>query len=85
MADKATIINEEIIKIIQGSNALLLQQINNKTNRVISELAIQNAIQNMILESELDVNGIDADKYRKKAVEFLRTNNRVLRLDELIE
>lgn len=85
MEEKATFINQEIINIIQASNALLLQQINNKTNRVLSELAIQNAIQNMILESELDVSDIDADKYRKKAIEFLRTNNRVLRLDELIE
>lgn len=85
MEEKATIINQEIINIIQASNALLLQQINNKTNRVLSELAIQNAIQNMILESELDVSDIDADKHRKKAIEFLRTNNRVLRLDELID
>lgn len=85
MEEKATIINQEIINIIQASNALLLQQINNKTNRVLSELAIQNAIQNMILESELDVSDLDADKYRKKAIEFLRTNNRVLRLDELID
>lgn len=81
--DKATIINEEIINIIQASNGLLLQQINNKTNRVLSELAIQNAIQNMILASELEVNSIDADSYRKQAVEFLKTNNRVLRLDEI--
>lgn len=83
MEDKATIINEEVINIIQASNALLLQQINNKTNRVLSELAIQNAIQNMILESELDVNSIKADKFRKQAVEFLKTNNRILRLDEI--
>ena len=85
MEEKATFINQEIINIIQASNALLLQQINNKTNRVLSELAIQNAIQNMILESELDVSDIDSDKFRKKAIEFLRTNNRVLRLDELID
>ncbi|HIZ10849.1 MAG TPA: hypothetical protein IAA41_01975 [Candidatus Eubacterium faecavium] len=85
MEDKATIINEEILKIIQGNNALLLQQINNKTNRVISELAIQTAIQNLILASELDVDAIRLDNYRKKAIEFLKTNNRVFRLDELIE
>lgn len=85
MEDKATIINEEVINIIQASNALLLQQINNKTNRVLSELAIQNAIQNMILENELDVNSIKADNFRKQAVEFLKTNNRVLRLDEIAE
>ena len=84
MDDKATIINEEIISIIQANNALLLQQINNKSNRVLSELSIQNAIQNLILTNELDVDKIDADNYRKQAVEFLKTNNRVLRLDELI-
>lgn len=85
MDDKATLINEEIISILQASIALLEQNINNKTNRVLSELAIQNAIQNMILASELEVSGIDTDSYRKKAVEFLKTNNRVLRLDELLK
>lgn len=85
MEDKATIINEEILKIIQADHALLLQQINNKTNRVISELAIQNAIQNLILASELDVDAIRLDNYRKQAVEFLKTNNRVFRLDEIAE
>lgn len=85
MDDKATLINEEIVSILQASIALLEQNINNKTNRVLSELAIQNAIQNMILASELDVSGIDTDSYRKKAVEFLKTNNRVLRLNELLK
>lgn len=85
MEDKATLINEEILKIIQANNALLLQQINNKTNRVISELAIQSAIQNFILASELDVDAVQIDNYRKQAVEFLKTNNRVFRLDEIAD
>ncbi len=84
MEDKATIINEEIISMINASNQFLLQQINHKSNKLLSELAIQNAIQNMILSNELDVNEIDADNFRKKAVEFLKTNNRILRLDEII-
>lgn len=85
MEDKATLVNEEILKIIQSNNALLLQQINNKTNRVISELAIQSAIQNLILASELDVDAVQVDNYRKQAVEFLKTNNRVFRLDEIAD
>lgn len=85
MEDKATLVNEEILKIIQANNALLLQQINNKTNRVISELAIQSAIQNLILASELDVDAVQVDNYRKQAVEFLKTNNRVFRLDEIAD
>ncbi|MDE7390002.1 MAG: type II toxin-antitoxin system HicB family antitoxin, partial [Lachnospiraceae bacterium] len=48
MEDKATIINEEMLSIIKANNALLEQQINNKANRVLSELAIQSAIQNLI-------------------------------------
>lgn len=85
MEHKATLINEEILKIIQANNALLSQQINNKSNRVISELAIQNAIQNLILASELDVDAVKIDNYRKQAVEFLKTNNRVFRLDEIAD
>lgn len=84
MEEKATIINEEILNIIAAQNAHLLQQINNKSNRVISELAIQGAITNMILAAELEVNDIDLTEYRKRAVEFLKTNNRPLRLDELV-
>lgn len=85
MEDKATLVNEEILKIIQANNGLLLQQINNKTNRVISELAIQSAIQNLILASELDVDAVQVDNYRKQAVEFLKTNNRVFRFDEIAD
>lgn len=85
MEDKATLINEEILKIIQANNALLSQQINNKSNRIISELAIQNAIQNLILASELDIDAVKIDNYRKQAVEFLKTNNRVFRLDEIAD
>ncbi len=85
MDDKATFVSEEMLNIIQANNALLEQQINNKVNRVLSELAIQNAIQNMILANELEVNDLDADSYRKKAIEFLKTNNRVFRLDELLK
>lgn len=85
MGNKATFINEDLLKVIQANNALLLQQINHKSNKLLSELAIQNAIQNMILASELDVSSTAIDAYRKKAVEFLTINNRCLRLDEITE
>lgn len=84
MADKGTIINENILKIIQANNNLLLKEINNKSNRVLSEVAIQSAIQNMILEHELDVSQTNAELFRKKAIEFLKSSNRVLRLDEIL-
>lgn len=84
MGDRATIINEEILKMVQANINLLLKEINNKSNRVLSEVAIQSAIQNMIISSELDVSSTNLERYRKQAVDFLQSSNRVLRLDEIL-
>lgn len=85
MTEKATILNREILDIIDGQRKLLSITINNKTNKLLSELAIQSAIQNQILCDELDVNSVRLDEYRKSAIEFLQIQNRILRLDELAE
>ena len=82
--DRATIINENILKMVQANINLLLKEINNKSNRVLSEVAIQSAIQNMIISSELDVSATDAEQFRKQAIKFLQSSNRVLRLDEIL-
>ena len=84
MGDRATIINENILKMVQANINLLLKAINNKSNRVLSEVAIQSAIQNMIISSELDVSATDAEQFRKQAIKFLQSSNRVLRLDEIL-
>ena len=84
MGDRATIINENILKMVQANINLLLKEINNKSNRVLSEAAIQSAIQNMIISSELDVSATDAEQFRKQAIKFLQSSNRVLRLDEIL-
>lgn len=84
MGDRATIINENILKMVQANINLLLKEVNNKSNRVLSEIAIQSAIQNMIISSELDVSATDAEQFRKQAIEFLQSSNRVLRLDEIL-
>ena len=84
MGEKASVINEEILKAQQANNNLLLQQINRRTNQLLSELAIQSAITNQILAAELEVSPIDLETYRARAVEFLKINNRVFRLDEIV-
>lgn len=85
MKDKATIINEEILKINKAGLDLLEQRVNNKTNQVLSELAIQMSIMTQVIAGSLQIDPLQLPEYRKKAVEFLRANNRVFRLDELIE
>ncbi len=84
MENSATFINEEILKVIKANSDLLLHQINNKSNQLLSELAIQSVIQNLIIAEELEVNDLMIKAYRSQAIEFLKTNNRVLRLDELV-
>lgn len=85
MKDKATIINNEILKVNKSGLELLEQKINHKTNQVISELAVQVCILEQVIAGSLQVDPLLVPEYRRKAVEFLRTNNRVFRLDEIIE
>lgn len=84
MQNKACFINEQILGIIQASYKMAENTINNKASKVISELAIQAAITNLILSDSLNVPAKSLYKYRLQALDFLRENNRVLRMDELI-
>ncbi|HCC35383.1 MAG TPA: hypothetical protein DEQ02_07015 [Ruminococcaceae bacterium] len=52
MENSATFINEEIFKVIKANSNLLLQQINHKSNQLLSELAIQSVIQNLIIAED---------------------------------
>lgn len=85
MQHKSCFINEQIIEILQATFRMTEKNINFKTNQVLSELAIQAAIQNLLLASSLEVNKDDLYNFRLKAVDFLKEHNRVLRLDELKE
>lgn len=85
MKDKATLINDEILKVNKSGLDLLEQRINHKTNQVLSELSIQMCILNQVIAGSLDVDPLLLPGYRRKALEFLKTNNRVFRLDELMD
>lgn len=85
MKDKSTVINEEIIRANKAALDLMGQRINHKTNQVLSELSIQVSMLNQIISGSLEVDPLLLPEYRKRAMEFLKTNNRVLRLDELTD
>lgn len=85
MKDKSTIISEEILRVNKAGLDLLEQRVNHKTNQVLSELTIQVSILTQIIAGSLEVDPLQLPEYRRRAVEFLRINNRVLRLDELAE
>lgn len=83
--EKATFVNKEMIEIVQSIFRTAENSINQKTNRILSELAIQAAVQNLILANSLDVKMKDLHVYRLKALDFIKENNRVLRMDEIID
>lgn len=85
MQNKATVINEDILKLNKAAVDLLEQRINNKTNQVLSDLAIQTCIIEQIIAGSLAVDPLIIPEYRKKAIAFLKANNRVLRLEEIVE
>lgn len=85
MQNKATIINEEIINILKSTINVSEHRINFKTNKYLSELAIQTVITNLIIAKSLEISDDEVNLFRLKALDFLKENQRVLRLEELID
>lgn len=85
MSDKATFINEDIIKLIDSRLALVEQRVNAKTNQVLSSTAIELEIVSQILAEQLEISPAQVEIFRRKAVDFIKMNNRVFRLSELID
>ena len=85
MNRKACFINEQILQVIQASFRMAENTINQKTNKLISELSIQSAIQNMIIAGSLEVSQKDLHTYRLRALDFLRESQRIFRMDELTD
>jgi hypothetical protein len=82
MQNKASFINEQILHMAQGMLRLAENSINQKTNKLLSELAVQNAIQNQVIAARLEVRQADLRKYRIAAVTALKEAQRIFRLDE---
>lgn len=75
-------IPDQFVRQVNASLRLLEKRQNAKTNQVLSELAIQECILTFIIASNTNIPADALAMYRQKAVEFLRLNNRVFRMDE---
>lgn len=85
MQENASVIPQEIVKVLQSTVALAEQRINSKTNQVLSSLAIETCTLEQIVAASLDVSVGDVQQYRKNSVDWLKANQRVFRLDEVVE
>lgn len=81
--NKATFMNENILATMQAMVDSLEHKLNNRTNQMLSELAIQQAIIAQVLSDSLEVKGDQLAEYRKKAVDYIKVNQRILKLDEV--
>ena len=73
---------DQFVRQVNASLRLLEKRQNAKTNQVLSELAIQECILTFIIASNTNISADTLAMYRQRAVEFLRLNNRVFRMDE---
>lgn len=85
MQDDGAFINESVKRTFLASVNLMETRLNNRTNKVLSELAIQQAIICQVLAHELEINPRALDNYRRAAVEYLKMNDRVFRLEDILE
>lgn len=84
MQEHATIIPQEIIRILQSTVAMAEARINNKTNQVLSALAIETGTLEQVIANSLDVDLQDLKKYRQNTIDFQKANQRIFRLDEVL-
>lgn len=83
--NNATFLNEAVLRVIQAGQERLKEDINRKTNQLLSELAIQVCILNLVIGLNLQIPAGQLDSYRIAAVEHLKTKQRILRLDEVVD
>ena len=83
MQDKATVINQDVLNIVRSMANVAEKNINYKTNKYLSELAVQQAMLNMIIGNSLDFSEQDLQVFRLKALDTIKETPRVLRLDEV--
>lgn len=85
LKQKSSFISSEIIESQKSMVDLLEHRINNRANQLLSSLAIQQFIICKVLAESLEISPDALEYYRKQGVEFMRENNRIFGLKEMLE
>lgn len=83
--ENATFINQDIKKTFAAEVSNMEKRMLNRTNKVLSETAIQLGILTMIIGNNVEIAPGAYDSFRTLVVEYLKTNNMPLRLNEVLE
>lgn len=85
MQTKAVTINDDYLSATKGMVATLEHRINNRSNQLLSSIAIQEFILAKVLAESLEISPDTVEFYRKQAAEFIKENNRVFSFQEMLE
>lgn len=81
---KATLLSQEVIDVQKSLVDLLEHRINNRSNQLLSSMAIQQFVLCKVIAESLEISPDALELYRRQAAEFLKENNRVFSLKEMI-
>ena len=81
---KATMLPTEIIDAMNSTVSLLERRLDNRSNQLLSNMAVQLFIVNRVLADSLDISAEALEQYRSQAAEFIKANNRLLELREVV-
>lgn len=81
---KASLLSQEVIDIQKSLVDLLEHRINNRSNQLLSSMAIQQFVLCKVIAESLEISPDALELYRRQAAEFLKENNRVFSLKEMI-
>lgn len=79
------LLNETIIDLVRSMMNTTENRINNKSNQLLSSLAIELGTLQMIIANSLNVSEEQVKRYRDISVSFLKTNNRVFKMKEVLD
>lgn len=81
---KATMLPNEIMEAMQSTVNMLERRLDNRSSQLLSSMAVQLFIVNRVLADSLDISAEALEQYRSQAAEFIKGNNRLLELREVV-
>lgn len=79
-----SLLPEYVLQAIDGMCGTLQTNLNAKSNQLLSSMAIQLFVVQRMMADNLEVEPLQIEEYTRQAVEMIRQNNRVFRMQDLL-
>lgn len=79
------LLNDTIINLVRSMMNNTEDKINNKSNQLLSSIAIELGTLQLIIANSLNVSPEQVKHYRDLSVSFLKSNNRIFKMKEALD